>query len=278
MDSSNSQDDSYQKDSLLDLILQQKKPACYENEKISIDFSNSIMSMGMYKKPKQIYIQNTHHTKEIHISMIKDQRSISLLSKIDLLKQEQNQKKMSLNRLNQRDDQQIEARVQRIINTVRRKSCLCSNCGQQGEFEKRSNTFQVRTQHQINSELRIMKYNTRNQIKQQSLIRMHKIQQLQSKKYHMSSLSTQMENPIQYNQTPVLVVPTLVDFKIDFKKRMTPKPVILKQFLPTQKNYFVNHYHITTRSKINNIPIQKTLPSLQAFTQSRKHFVQNKFD
>ncbi|CAD8044237.1 unnamed protein product [Paramecium primaurelia] len=278
MDSSNSQDDSYQKDSLLDLILKQKKPGCYENEKLSIDFSNSIMSLGMYKKPKQIYIQNTHHTKEIHISMIKDQRSISLLSKIDILKQEKNKKIISYNRQIYGEDQQIEARVQRVINTVRRKSCLCSNCGQQSEFEKRSNTFQIRPQHQIISELRIMKYNTRNQIRQQSLIRMHKIQQLQTKKFHISSLSTQMENQIQYNQTPVLVEPPLVELKIDFKKRMTPKPVVLKQYLPTQKNYFVNQYHITTRVKINNTPIQKTLPSLQSFTQSRKHLFQNKFN
>ncbi|CAD8047393.1 unnamed protein product [Paramecium sonneborni] len=278
MDSSNSQDDSYQKDSLIDLILKQKKPACQENEKILIDFSNSIMSLGMYKKPKQIYIENTHHTKEIYISMIKDQRSISLLSQIDLLKQEQNQKKISQNSLLQSEDQQIEAKVQRIINTVRRKSCLCSNCGQLSEFEKRSNTYQVRTQHQINSELRLMKYNTRKQIRQQSLIKMHKIEQLQSKKIHISSLSTQIENQMQFNQKPVLVVPTMVDFKIDFKKRMTPKPVILKQYLPAQKNYFVNQYLITTRIKTNYTPIQKILPQLQAFTQSRKHLFQNKVD
>lgn len=71
------------KDSLLDLILKQKKPACYENEKLSIDFSNSIMTLGMYKKPKQIYIQNTHHTKEIHISMIKG-KTTNLFKRLEI--------------------------------------------------------------------------------------------------------------------------------------------------------------------------------------------------
>ncbi|CAD8132390.1 unnamed protein product [Paramecium pentaurelia] len=268
MDSSDSQEDSYQKDSLLEILQFGQFKKQNESEKLSIDISNHVLNLGMFTKPKQNYIQNTNHTKELYISIIKkitdqlvyqDQRNLFSPKKIILGLQ----------------DYLLEKQVERIYNTVRRKSCICTKCGHQSDFEKRTNSFSVRTQQQINTQIRLLNYNTRNQFKQQSLIRLHKIKQLQNQ-CHYSSLSAQIDNQLQFNQTP-LVEPTIVNIKWKFKKKTIIQPVVLKQYLPTTKNYFVKQYHLTSRTGTNNTPTQKTLPSLKTLTQSRRNLFDNKY-
>ncbi|CAD8076882.1 unnamed protein product [Paramecium sonneborni] len=276
MDSSDSQEDSYQRDSLLEILTVGQFKKQNESEKLSIDFSNQVLNLGMFAKPKQTYIQNTNHTKELYISVIKNHRSISLLNKINILSKDRRNLYSPKRKTNQIEDYLLEKQVERVINTVRRKSCMCLQCGQQSDFEKRMNTFQVKTQQQINTEIRLLKYNTRNQFKQQSLIRLHKIKQLQNQKYHYSSLSAQLDDQIQYNQPPINT-PNIVDIQLKFKKKIIAQPVILKQYLPTTKNYYVKQYHITSRIRANNTPTQKTLPSLKILTQSRRNLFDNKF-
>ncbi|CAK94725.1 unnamed protein product (macronuclear) [Paramecium tetraurelia] len=276
MDSSDSQEDSYQKDSLLEILRIEQFKNDNERGKLSIDFSNQVLNLGMFKKQKQTYIQNTNHTKELYISVIKNHRSISLLCKINILSQEQRNLYSPKKKTMGPEDYQLEQQVQRVCNTVRRKSCICLLCGHQGDFEKRMNTFQVKTQQQINSEMRLLKYNTRNQFKQQTLIRLHKIKQLQNQKCHNSSLSAQLDNQIQFNQTPT-IAPAIVEVQLKFKKKTASQPVVLKQFLPTTKNYYVKQFHLTSRTKTNNTPTQNTLPSLKTLSQSRRNLFDNKY-
>ncbi|CAD8138878.1 unnamed protein product [Paramecium pentaurelia] len=276
MDSSDSQDDSYQKDSLLEILRIGQFKKQNESRQLSIDFSNQVLNLGMFTKQKQTYIQNTNHTKELYISVIKNHRSISLLCKINILSKQKRNLYSPKKKTVGIEDQQLEQQVERVYNTVRRKSCICSLCGHQGDFEKRMNTFKVKTQQQINTEIRLLKYNTRNQFKQQTLIRLHKIKQIQNQNCHNSSLSAQLDNQIQYIQTPT-ITPTLVDIQLKFKKKTTIQPVVLKQYLPTTKNYYVKKYHLTSRTGANNTPTQNTLPSLKTLSQSRRNLFDNKY-